>query len=176
MGFAPFLMMAAGTGIQALSSYRQGQYASMQAKAQAGISRYNAEIAETNAEAVRQKSIFDQLRAVRAGRRQIGKLRAIQGAGGAVLSEGAPADILAEQSFENALDVALIGYNSQVEQSRLKSAAAGYRAQAGYQEASAKNYMTAGKIGAGTSLLTGLGGMSAMGAYPKSLDFLNMKT
>jgi hypothetical protein len=173
MAVAPFLLMAAGTGMQALSQYRQGQYASAQAKAQARIENYNAQVAETNAEAIKQKSIFDQIRALKRGSKVMGKLRARLGASGAVMSEGAPASAIAEQGFENALDVALIGYEGMVGAAQQKSLAAGHRYSASSYLQQAKYAKSAGKLGAGTTLLTGFGSMSAKGVYPKSLNFLN---
>ena len=158
MGLAIPLMVA-GTGMQAMSAYRQGQYQSMQAKAQAGMSNYNAQVAETNAEAIKQKSIFDQIRSLKRGSRIQSAIRAKQGASGAVLSEGAPSDVLAEQAAENALDVALIGYEGQVGAAKQKSAASMYRAEASNYMAAAKNYERAGKTAAWTTGLTGLGNM-----------------
>ena len=157
MGFAAGLMMLAGTAVSAVSAYRQGQYASMQAKAQAKISDYNAMVADTNAEAIRQKSIFDQVRAVTLGRGQIGEALSELAEAKAVISEGAPADILAEQAYENALDVALIGYEGMVGAARQKSAASMYRNEAANYLTSAKNYAQAGKTAAWATGLSGLG-------------------
>ena len=173
MSFAAALM-AMGTGMKALSTYRQGQYASMQAKAQAQISGYNMQVAEANAEAIKQKSIFDQLRALKRGRRIMGTLRAKQGVSGAMMTEGAPADVLAEQAFENALDVALIGHEGLVGAARQRAAARMYGAEAGTYLRRAKYMRQAGKVGAATTLLTGFGTMSEKGMFPKSLSFLNM--
>jgi len=164
MGFAP-LLMAAGMGMQAISQYRQGQYAASQAKANARISDYNADVAEANAEAIKQKSIFDQLRALRRGEKIIGKQRAKMGVSGAVMSEGAPADVLAEQGFENAMDVALIGYEGMVGAAQQKNAASLYRFEAANYLQQAKNAKRAGKVGAATTLLTGFGSMYAGGMF-----------
>ena len=173
MGFAAPLLMLAGTGMQAMSAYRQGQYASMQAKQQANISDYNARVASANAEAIKQKSIFDQVRSLKAGERKAGELTARLGASGAVVSEGAPADIISEQAYENALDVALIGHEGLVGAAKQKSAAQMYRNEAVGYKAASKNYLRAGKLAAlGTAagglgsmfLLTGFGGGGGQGA------------
>jgi hypothetical protein len=169
MGFTTgALLMAAGTGLSAYSAYQQGRYAAAQAEAQARISDYNAQVAEANAEAIKQKSIFDQLRALKKGQRRLGELRAKQGVSGAVMSEGAPADVLAEQGFENALDVALIGYEGIVGAKRQKSIASMYRYEAANYLQQAENAKRAGLIGAGTSLLTGFGTMYGLGMFDKS--------
>ena len=164
MGLALPLMVI-GTGLSALSKYRQGQYAAMQAKAQARISDYNAQVAEANAEAIKQKSVFDQLRALRRGERITGRLRARLGASGAVVSEGAPADVLAEQGYENALDVALIGYEGMVKAAREKSTAGLYRYEAANYRTQARNARQAGTFGAATTLLTGFGSMAAQDMF-----------
>ena len=157
MAFAAPLLMLAGTGMQAMSAYRQGQYASMQAKQQANISDYNSRVADANAEAIKQKSIFDQVRSLKAGERKAGELTARLGSSGAVVSEGAPADILGEQRAENALDVALIGYEGQIGAAKQRNAAQMYRNEAVNYKASAKNYERAGKIAAWSTGLGGLG-------------------
>jgi hypothetical protein len=164
MGLAIPLMVI-GTGLSALSKYRQGQYASMQAKVQARISDYNAKVAETNAEAIKQKSVFDQLRALRRGERITGRLRARLGASGAVVSEGAPADALAEQGYENALDVALIGYEGIVGAARERTKAGLYRYEAASYRKQARYARQAGTFGAGTTLLTGFGSMATGGMF-----------
>ena len=170
----PFAMMA-GVGMQGLSAYRQGQYAAQQAKAQAAISQYNSEVSLANAEAIKQKSMFDQIRALHRGRRIEGKLRAKMGASGAVISEGAPADVLAQQGYENALDVALIGYEGIIGAQQQRSAAGMYAAEAANYRTTASNVRQAGRYGALERLLTGFGTMSAEGMFPSQLDFLNYK-
>ena len=151
--------------MSALSTYRQGQQASNQAKAEARVSDYNAQVADADAAAIKQKSIFDQVRAVMAGERKVGSLRAGAGASGAVVSEGAPAEMIAAQAYENALDVAMIGYEGLVGADKQRSAAAMHRVSAANQRAQAKNAMKAGKLGAVTKLLTGFGSMAMMGAF-----------
>jgi len=182
MGFAAPLMMLAGTGMQAMSAYRQGQYASMQAKQQANISDYNARVADANAEAIKQKSIFDQVRSLKAGERRTGELTARLGASGAVVSEGAPADILGEQRAENALDVALIGYEGQIGAAKQRNAAQMYRNEAVGYKAASKNYLRAGKLAAlGTAagglgsmfLLTGFGGGGSSPGAPVNYNNLS---
>jgi len=169
MGFAAPMMMLAGTGMQALSAYRQGQYASMQAKAQARMSDYNAMVAETNAEAIRQKSIFDQIRAVKLGERRLGTIRVGQ-------TEENIWRVAAEQGAETALGVSLIGHRGLVEAGRQKTTAGMYRTEAANYRTTAKNLETAGKFNAANYLLQGFGTMSLKEAWPDPLDFLNIKT
>jgi hypothetical protein len=162
---SPAGIMAASTALSAQSAYQQGQYASAQAKAQSKISLHNAEIARVNAKAIEQKSIFDQLRALRRGEKRLGTLRAGLGASGAMVSEGAPASLIAEQGFENALDVALIGHEGVVAASRQRSAANLYAHEAENYRLAASSAKRAGAIGVGTSLLQGFGNMFAAGMF-----------
>jgi hypothetical protein len=152
MGIVAPLMMIAGTGVQALSQYRQGQAAAVQARAQAGQSLLAAETADANAEAIKQKSIFDQIRAVKAGSRQIGRLRAGQ-------TEENIANVVAEQGFENALNVALIGHEGLVGAQRQRNLATMKRNEVTNLRAAALNLRRAGQTAALTTGLSGLGQM-----------------
>jgi hypothetical protein len=174
MGFAAPLMMIAGTGLGAYSTYRQGLAASEQAKAQAQMSFRNAQIAEANATARDQKTTFDQVRALKHGRRILGKLRTKLAKGGAVMTEGAPSDVVDAQEAENAFSVAMIGHRGMVEAGKQRSMADAYRAETENYYTTASNLETAGKMGAGVSLLEGFGTVSTMGAWPKPLNFFNI--
>src|SRR5512146_200618 len=149
----------ASTAMQAYSSYQQGQAQAAEAKAQQRMMEYNARVAEMQARAIEQKTKFDQIRQQRKGQRVMGTLRAKLGASGAMVSEGAPLNLMADQAFELALENALIGYEGQVEAGQARSQGALYSAQGGIYGMRAKNAATAGMLGAGTSLLSGFGAM-----------------
>jgi hypothetical protein len=157
------LLTAGGIGLQAFGAYRQAQYAEAQAKAQAGMMRYNQQVAEQNAKAIEAKTTFDQLRELRRGKKRMGRLRARLGASGVLMDEGAPANILAEQAYENALETALVGYEGRVAASRQRAAGTLYGAQAGIYGQQAKSYRQAGRLGVGTTLLTGFSRMGQKG-------------
>jgi len=174
MGLATGLAIA-GVGMQAMSQYRQGQAAEAEAKGQQQMSLYNAQVAEQNAQAIEAKTTFDQLRALKRGQNITGTLRAKLGASGALMDEGAPARLVAEQEFENALDVALTGYEGRMEASQQRSAANLYKTEAQTYKMRAKNAGRAGKIGAGTSILTGFSNMGEQGMFKGTpLDFWNV--
>jgi len=162
MGFFTSLAIA---GAAAAGSYMQGQAASSQAKAQAAMGRRNAEVAEKDALATEIKTRFDQVRHVEEGERAVSSLRARMGASGARLDEGAPLHIVAQQTMENELQNALIGYEGRTQSNRQRSQAAGYRAGAVFADARAKNAKTAGIINAGTSLLGNVGAMYDQGMF-----------
>ena len=166
MAFAVALgLMAAGAGMKTMSAYRQGQAASNQAKQQANISDYNSRVADANAEAIKQQSIFDQVRALKAGERRAGQLTAKLGSSGAVVSEGAPADILSEQAYENALDVALIGHEGLVGAAKQRNAAQMYRNEAVGYKAESKNLLRAGKMKAWSEAFGGIGNMFLLSGF-----------
>ena len=158
MAFAPMLMMAAGTGMSALSTYRQGQYQSNQAKAAAEVSDYNAQVADADAAAIKQKSIFDQIRSVQSGARKVSSLRVGQ-------TEENIGEVIQVQAYENALDTAMIGYEGLVGAGKQRSAAAMYRNSAANQRSQSKYAKESGKWGAVTKLLTGFGSMAMMGGF-----------
>lgn len=114
-------------GIQEAGALRQ------QADAQAAAARYNAQLARMEGDA-------EASRIRRAGRRELGRQRAILGASG-VRAEGSPIDVLADNAFEIAREAAhaqIAGRNT-----------------ARLDEAQARQAKRAGRIGAGTALLGG---------------------
>lgn len=157
MGFTTALTLGS-TALGAYGAISSGKAARAQAQ-------YNAQVARRNAEAARMKSQFDQLRQLRRGRRVMGALRARLGASGADISEGAPLQILAEQAFENALENSLIGAEGLNQAGRYESQASGFEAQG-------ENAMTAARVNAATTLLSGLTGAEDAGM----LDFFKTKS
>lgn len=153
MGFATALAIA-GTATSVIGTLGAGR---AQAQQQAAMSRYNARLAALNAEATRAKARFDQIRQQRRGRKIMGRLRARLGASGALMSEGAPLALLAEQSAELALENALIGYEGLVTAQKWRSQAAMDIAQAGLYEARGRAEQRASYLKAGSTLLTGFG-------------------
>ena len=162
MGFFTSMALAGAT---AYSAYSQGQAAADEAKGQASMQRRNADLAEKDALATETKTIFDQVQQVQQGARDVSTIRAKAGVSGAVLTEGAPLRLVAEQMFQNELQNALIGYSGQVQAGRYRSSAAGMRTAAGYADATAKNASRAGTLSAATSLLGNVGTMYDKGMF-----------
>ena len=150
-------IIGAGIGMQAIGSIQQGMAAAQQAKAQAAMAEYNAKVAKQQAEARRAAARFEQERQAKAGERVRSGLQAQFGASGGVPSEGTPLMIEAEQVAENELENLLIGYEGEVDAMRSESQAAGFKMQSDVFSSRASNARTAGFIGAGTSILSGLG-------------------
>ena len=162
MGFFTSLALA---GAAAYSAYSQGQAAKAEAQGQANMQRYNAGLAEKDALATETKTIFDQVQQVQQGDRDVSTIKAKAGASGAVLTEGAPLRLVAEQMFQNELQNALIGYSGQVQAGRYRSQGAGMRIAAGYSDMQASNADKASKLNAATSLLGNTGTMYDKGMF-----------
>jgi len=136
-------------------------YGQMQAASAAeDAADYNAKVAEQNAETMKQKADYD----IELHREKVRKLlssnRAAVGASG-VTMEGSPLLVAEDITRKSAEEENLMRWNSKVGIGQQLSSAAGTRL-AGSQQA------TASRIGAGSSLLTGIGDIaSKYGTYSK---------
>jgi hypothetical protein len=146
-----------GAALAAAGQIGQAQAASAQAKGQEAIAQYNARVDKQNAEAATQQSLYRQQIQVNEADRLQSSLLAQAGAGGVVPTEGTPLMIQAKQAAQSELDRAMIAYQGQIASRRYMSQSAIDTAQAGIYGQQASNYSTAGYIGAGSTLLTGLG-------------------
>jgi hypothetical protein len=138
-----------GTAMNAFGSYLQGQAAKAQAE-------YNRAIALRNAQAVRMKSLLDQVRHRRMANRLQGTLRSKLGASGALMTEGAPLAAVAEQAMELDFENALIGYEGMAQAQQDESQAEAFKLRGKYAKEAAD-------IGVGTSLLSGFNTMYESG-------------
>ena len=155
-------LILAGTAVTAGSSIAQGQAAKAQAKSQQGITRFNAQVAQREAEAEEQRTAFAQGRQAESARAVQGSLRAKLAKSGAVLGEGAPLALEAEQAAESELESLLIGFEGAQRAASLRSQATGLQRQAKDIGAAGRRAATAGFVGAGSSLLQGFGRVEAL--------------
>ncbi|MCP5006509.1 MAG: hypothetical protein GY941_21605 [Planctomycetes bacterium] len=162
MGFWTTLAVAGAT---AGSTFMQARAAADAERGQAAQMRHAADIDERDALAIDIDTDFRQIRTVEAGERHRGSLKASLGGSGAIVSEGAPSELLAEQDFENALEVALIGQQGNVAASRLRSQAAGQRAGAKFADKRSRNALLSGVVGAGVGLLGDMYTMRSEGMF-----------
>jgi hypothetical protein len=135
---------AIGTGVSAFGQISAGNAANKVAQRNAEILRRDADIAKQNAE-FNAKINEKQTKARRAS------IRAKQGSGGAVVDEGTNLLALAEQEFIDDLNAQLIRRGGDIQ-------AQGLQDQAVLTSASGTASRSAGFAGAGSSLLTGVGG------------------
>jgi len=148
---AAAIATAVGAIVSAYAMYQQGQAA-------AAAQDYQAKIARNQAIAARQAAEVAAENARERHQRVLAAQRARLGAAGVMSTEGSPLIVQMESAEQAALEEARIRYAGQVQ-------AGGYESQAilsGYQARSAR---AAGYLGAGASLLTGLG--AAYGQYAR---------
>jgi hypothetical protein len=141
--------------MQALGQWQAGRAQAEEAQGQAAVAAYNARVQEQEAAAIEAQTAFKQKRQAEEAGRYASTLRANLGASGVVPGEGTPLLIEARQAAEAELDQLMIGYQGQIGAARARSAGAVDMMQADIYRRKARNYGTAGAIGAGTTLLTG---------------------
>lgn len=134
-------LLAVGTAFSAIGAIQQGQAANSAAK-------YNAAVAGQRATAAKQQAAADMDKKRRDTVRRLGSIRAAYGASGVTL-EGSPLDVLAESAANAELDVLTIKYKGDLE-------ATGYGNEATLETARGQQARTAGYMGAGAALLTGV--------------------
>jgi len=153
---AAALATAATGAIQAYSAYQQGQAQSRMAAYNALIARQNAELAAEQMKISKKEKEIIESRQRREAERVLASQRAAWAKAGVEMA-GTPLMVEAETLTEADIDALAIRYASTVEQSKLLAQQAGYKQEEMLQKMAAKQYRTAGYLGAGTSLLTGLG-------------------
>jgi len=133
----------AGLALGAFGQWKQGEDA-------ADAYEYNEEIGKYQADYIRKSAAIELESLKRDVGRFVGRTRAIQGKSGTVPDSGSNADAIARIVEEGDIDAAIIRYRSE---------ASAYLAEKGAQAAadSAANMRLAGGIGAGSTLLSGLG-------------------
>lgn len=133
----------AGTAVSALGAIQAGN-------AQNEAAQYNAKIADNNAAAERERASYDAGLIKDERRRVIGSQRAAMAANGLEISTGSPVAVLGDTTGQSEMDVLARIYGGE-------SAATAYGNDATRMRIEGKAAKQAGMIGAGTTLLTGLG-------------------
>lgn len=133
MGVLPNVLSGVAIGAPIAGGIAQGRALEQQAGAQAAASRFNAQQS-------RQQGAAEAARIRRAGRRELSRQRTLVGASGVRL-EGSPLDVIAANAAE-------------IEREATEAEIAG-RNTAALDEANARNAKRAGRVGAGTALLSG---------------------
>jgi hypothetical protein len=151
------VLLGAGLGLEAVGMIGQGAAASAQAKGQQAVAEYNAKVATQQAAAEQQATLYKQRLTAEAANRTAGTLRANLGASGVVPSEGTPLQLQAQQASQAEIDQLMLGYQGSVAEQQQMDQATLDRLQASIYGKQAQSAMTAGMIGAGTTLLTGFG-------------------
>ena len=143
MAALPLVLTIASTAMAAASAVKQSQAASQAANYNSQLATQNAGIAEAQGEAAAQAQSRDS-------QRKIGAAMAAYGASGVQMSDGSPADVLADSARSAALDNLTTRYNYQLK-------ALGYQDQASLGSAQSSNASAAGYLSA---IGSGIGGAS----------------
>ena len=132
-----------GTAVSAFGAIQAGN-------AQNDVAKYNAQVANNNATAEQQRAAYDAGLIKDERRRVIGSQRAAMAANGLEISSGSPVAVLGDTSGQAEMDILARLYGGE-------SAATAYRNDATRMKIEGKAAKQAGMIGAGSTLLTGLG-------------------
>lgn len=141
----------AAAGVGAYASYEQGQ-------AQGKAARYNARVQENQALAAKQQAEFAANQQREQTRRLLARERALYGSSGVDVGVGSPLLVVADTAMQGELEAQAILKGGADRQSS-------FRAQAGLDRFMGRQAEMAGNIGAGATLLSGLG--SAAGGYAR---------
>lgn len=142
------IIAVAAAAVSAYGAYQQGQAAKTQAK-------FNAKIADENAQSARAQSAMQQQQQDRENYKRLGAIRANQGASGGTM-EGSALDVLGETAAQGELEKQNIGYRGEMQ-------ARGFTNTASLDLFGGKQAEKAGNIQAGSELLKGASSVSRMG-------------
>lgn len=131
----------AAAGVSAYSARQAG-------KAEESRLKFNAAVAERDAEAKEQAKVIEQNRKRKDTRKLLARQRAAIGAGGVVGTEGTPVVLQTVTAEDETFDLLMIGHEFDVAASRDLSRATGFRQ-------SAKEARAEGRRGVGTALFSG---------------------
>ena len=169
----PFIAAGAailGTGLGVISSIRQGSAQAAALKSQAAGARYNQQVAEMNAQSVERARDYQTQLQREKNQRLLGAQKVGYGKGG-VTMEGTPLEVMADTASDQEKDIIAQRYNYDIQSWRYRSQGGQYGFEADRSMSMAGGATTAGYLGAGTTLLTGVGRAIApfMGAPSKEL-------
>lgn len=154
MAFAPIaigLTLASGA-ISAMGAIQQGKAAENAAKFDASVAERNAQLANQDRILAVRTSQQAQEDKRRDNTRQLASIRAAYGTSGFELA-GSPLDVLSDTSIEMALDERRIGFEGQVKNREGALQMLYYKEDATKKRAEGANAKRAGYLSAGTSLL-----------------------
>lgn len=153
----------AGAGVSAMGAIQQGEAQSNAYKAQADANNYNATVARNNAISVNQQTSAKE----EAQRRQFAQVQGEANAGIAQSNTGflgTNADILKQNAINAELDALNIRYQGQQQAAGLAAQAQLDDFNASQNRVNASNARTAGYMGAGANLLSGIGSAAYYGS------------
>jgi len=157
MAYATSTYLAIMAGVAAVSALASAGGTAIGAEQQRKASSYNADVAEQDALAAKDKAEADEQAHRENVRRILASQRALYGASGVDMA-GTPLLVMESTAEQGELDALTIRYGGDVAAAKERSAANLYKMQG-------RNAMTSGAINAGTTLLAGAGNVA--GIYAK---------
>ena len=145
------ILSALGTVVGAVGSIASGVSAN-------NVAKYNAEVAENNATAERQRAAYEADLTRDNVRRVVGAQRAAGASSGLDITSGTPVAVLGDTAKAGELDVLARLYSGEAAATASMNDAARFRAEGKAQK-------QAGFINAGTTLLSGFGKMATNTRY-----------
>ena len=152
---------AAGAGISAYSAYSQGQAQSRMAEYNALIARQNAELASGQMDIAKKEKDIMEARLRRRTEQTLASQRAGFAKAG-VEPAGTPLIVAAGTITEADLDAMAIRYAATIERGQILAQQAGLKQEERLQRMAGRQYQTAGYLGAGASLLSGIGQVASI--------------
>lgn len=156
MSLVALIIALIGAGVSAYSSYQQGQAQSAMANYNALIARQNADLTAKQMELQKGETDIAVKRHRAKTERTKATQRALFGKAG-VEAKGSPLLLAEETATEAELDALVIRYAGSREQANILAQQAGFEQEAIIQRMRGTQARRAGTLGAGSTLLTGLG-------------------
>ena len=153
--FDPVTLAVVGTTMAAGGQVYSGMAANAQGKSEQNMENYNAALSEREAGMTEQRTALQQKQQAEEASRRQSTMKAGLGASGVVSTEGSPLLIQAEQASQDEFQNLLVGYQGQQEATALRSGATLNRMEGKVARQKGKAGMTAGFIGAGSTLMSG---------------------
>ena len=135
--------MIAGTLVSTVGAMQE-------AGAKSSAAKYNAQVAEMQAKSIEASGKLEADKIKRQKGKMMGRQKALYAKAGVLSFLGSPLEVVADTAAQYELDIATSQYNVKVGAQRYRSEAQQSRQMAG-------QYKRAGYVGAGSTLLTGLG-------------------
>lgn len=155
----------AGAGLGAIGSLQSGKASSAAADFNSKVAANNAQIAQQNATWTAEEGEANAAKSEQKTRAGVGAIKAAQAANGVDVNSGSALDVRSSAASLGELDAITIRSNAARTAYGQQTQAASDTAQSNLDKSQASNSETAGEIGAGSSLLGGLG--SAAGNFAK---------
>lgn len=147
----------AGTALGAVGQVQQGQAAAASARYNAKVADMNAQISERRARDALERGKLEEQKKRTQVQQVIGRQKAAMAANGVDVGFGSPLDVLVDTATLGEVDALTIRSNTAREAYDFKVQAANGRADANLSRMNASSASTAGFLNAGATLLTGAG-------------------